>query len=480
MIDLVLILLVTWVLPITVGLLVLGRFGKEEFTALPLGVRLAMGYCVGAVLLLVTTLALSHFAGAWVWPTAAVAAFAALRLSGRARRQGMQERHSIAQGLGLGVLVASLVIRFWAKLSKPAFHSDELQIFGAKARALFFAGGLGERFSELVQVSVNRPDYPILSSILQYHVLLQSDLHEYFLLRVPFLAVQLLILIACVEFARGLGKPWLGLVSGLIVISNTLVNTIEVSGVGADRAFWCMGDGLASLGFLVVMITLYLGRTDRISRGVWSASLIGGLGSMVTAKNEGIMLFACVALVLGAAWIFAWRRGGGQVSWWRLIFVLGVPAALVLGNFTLIETSGRGMNVVGSGGDLGTSQFTEALTILKGRGMFVLRYFFTRVIFGSPALGLLVLLPITWFALDAKVRRLRGLAELVAILSLAVSGYVFFFAINGTGVFTPESTNTWQMDHAFLRVFFQILPGSLVVLIAMVAALPTESEAKAP
>jgi hypothetical protein len=347
--------------------------------------------------------------------------------------------------LVVALAIAVVCDRALVASSRPVMDSDEAFIWAPRAKVLFHAGGLNERFrAEMLETSVavadvvSHKDYPLLNSLLHLLAYVDAGRITNFENRVPIQAFGLALVCIAAAALRRLANPLVGAAMLLMIVSEVhVVNGFRLS----------MADGMAAVGLLCAADCFL--REAATQDRCWAR--VGGLslGFLAWSKHEGAMLAGLVAILVLA---LSRRRAA---AW------LVPPVAIVAITWTINHWFGFRNDLVQTGTDEGTI-WPRLLAAFSERGR-SLAFWFWRDYAGAPAVSRLLLFPLVLALFHPAVRARRALFATGLLLVAAVVADLWIFAS------TPRPFE-WHWATAGARVLSQLNPAIAVVVGAMAGA----------
>jgi hypothetical protein len=344
-----------------------------------------------------------------------------------------------------GVLAAVLVlvvVRCLALDGAPVGYGDEAEIWASKAKALFAAERLDERFALRASLFVQHADYPLLNPLLQVGVFAAVDGITHVANRIPVQVFALALAAAAASALRRRVRPG---VAALLLLAFFGQGTL-LQYLGAVEA-----DLMLAVGILIAGDAWLRWAETRDVR--WWRLAATALALVVWSKNEGAML----ALVLGIAVVVASPRRiapATRALWWLAAPVLLLALTKALNAHfgfanDLFDTTKSGLTL------------PQRLSANFGdRAGTVVGWFTTEELLSARSRGLCAFA----VALGAiHTRRLvptRALVPLLAMLgALAVYALIF--------VATPHDL-PWHLATAARRTVFHTTPFALLAIATVV------------
>jgi hypothetical protein len=337
---------------------------------------------------------------------------------------------------------------------RPVMDSDEAFIWSSRAKVLFHAGGLNDRFGAEMNETVagaadvvSHKDYPLLDSLL--HVLAYVDAGRItdFANRLPIQAFGLALVLVLGAGLRRIASPLIAAALVVMVVSEAPL---------AWALRFSMADGMVAVGLLCAADAFLRGAAS--GEAAWSR--LGGvaLGFLAWSKHEGAMLAGLVAVLV----LVADRR---RWAWWLL-----PPVAIVALTWAVNAAFGFRNDLVQSGS--GGTIWTRLLLPFGPRGADVAARFW-RDWAGSQSASRLLLLPLVLLLFSREVRARRALAGLGLMLVAALGVELWIFSA------TPRDFE-WHWTTAAVRVLSQLSPTIALAVGGMAGAFVSVRRATPP
>ncbi|MCA8976865.1 MAG: hypothetical protein KDC98_19235 [Planctomycetes bacterium] len=355
-------------------------------------------------------------------------------------------------------VVAGVLVGLWfalAGMDRPCVEGDEGNIWSLKAKSLLV--DFPEPFAT-TQVFNLHPDYPQLDPLLQSWVYALTGVPDFvqFENRWP---VQLCCLALFVATASALRHRLPTLVAA------PLASLILLEPEYQSLCRTAYADGMVALG-LTVALDSFLRWRDGGERGqVWLSGL--ALAFSLWSKNESMLYLAsaAIAAVLVRSWAHPLRGG-----WSPRNLVVLLPAAAVVA-YTALWNRRFGMrsDLLGAN-PTGKTMFELMAEQWRDRvpAMLAEAWSSTLALGHVHAVFAALLLAVALLPRVALGRRF-------ALPVLAVSGGLAGLHIVYVGSFLPLR---FHLDTSYLRVLFQILPVTLVLLGAVLSAVVVEARTR--
>lgn len=361
-----------------------------------------------------------------------------------------------------------LIVGYAAEANKGYILSgDELLIWKAKAKAIYAAGGLNDRFADAVVgetplFPIDHADYPLLNPLLQLLVFMSCGRVTHWESRIPMQVAMAALVVALNAALRRRTHPAIaGLLTFLFAASPW---TDQLSGLAYS-------DHLVAFGFLVAIDAAM--RAAETGRREFHRIAAIGFAFCLAAKNEGAMLL-CVSI---AAWFVASlieRRGRIKCDLQPkpLASLLYLPIAVLLLQWLVNRHFGL-RNDLWEGKD-GRPFFLLAVRQWSSNARTVAEFFGAALLTIAPPWKLplevdvwwirrtrhFTLIPATLFAAMIALRpRLRGMPYFRPLLAVlfAVLGYMIVY------IGTPRPL-VWHLTTSMFRVLFTIYPATALLL----------------
>ena len=374
-------------------------------------------------------------------------------------------RERLLFGLALAVLLLVACDRSLTAALQPVLRTDEAMIWAAKAKAIFSAGGLDERYAETADY-VLHADYPALNPLLQILVFAHAGEIVHFAGRAPIQVAQLALLLVLASALTRRIRPALALL--------VLVPCAALAGAPTgDLLATAYSDGMVALG-VAIAVDAWL-RWEEDGERAWIALASIGLAFATFAKNEGLFFAGIfVAAVVVSRLTRAGRPFG---STWFARARAALPLALAFTPFALTRASnarfGFEGDLTGTANAAGAPIWETIPDQLADRGGLVVGYV-TREVLLDPGNSRLLFALAALVALAYPARVARGKLLVPALLfGLAAVGYGLVFVGSPHHLGRPEAAKWWHLDTACVRVYAQMLPAVGVWLAAAAGELVT-------
>ena len=366
-------------------------------------------------------------------------------------------------GAAVALSLVLLVDRALVSAGSPIHFGDEATIWNAKAKSLWFAGGITDRlgFYASSVLSVFQPDYPMLLPWNIVWVDLCAGAPTDVEARWPAQLALVALLLVAAGAIRRRAPP---------ALSALLVLALGTSRALDRQVLETFADGLVALGTLV-LVDAWM-RFEATGGSRFARLAVVGAAFAAAAKNEGLLVMACFAAALG---IGAALDRGLRARLRRLAAsaaVLLLPAAVVALQHADNARFGWSNDLTGSGTEFW--RFVSSQASLESLATIARSY-------GATSLSTINRAEVPFWADRADQNLIPAALLVLALLSIrarwpsvpgrrvAALAMVLWFAALVPIYLSSRVSVDWQLLHSTDRVCFQMVPAAAVLLASLLA-----------